>query len=177
MKLRNCPPAVRIRSISGAAVDVMFMAMALTMGVAVIEFDRNDVQSAMANFGFGHQGTGEFAHFRGRAAQYERLNAVVVIEVNVHYGKHNIVIGMLQFGESLCEVARMMVINVGKRSHTKRRLVTFDAGARKFASKHVAHRFGTVLIAALAQQLVKLAGEVVAQGNCESFHIARPGIA
>ena len=84
-----------------------------------------------------------------------------MIDPNVHRGYDNVVIGMLQFSDTLGEVACLVVVDVGERGDTIWRFLAGNTCMRKFVAQHVTNSFRAVLITALSQQAVELIGQFV----------------
>ena len=118
-----------------------------------------------------HQGIGEVLHGIRRAAQRDRLQAVVVVQVDVHGRQHQIVVLMLQVRQPFGEIAGVVVVDVTQRGYAIRGLVTFQALRTQQAAQDVAHRLGPVLVALAPDQFVEAGGEFLAERNREAFHV------
>ena len=64
----------------------------------IVYLYRYNVQPAMTHFVFGHEAIGETGHFTGRPTQDDCLHAIVVVQVHVHRGQHQVMVFMLKTG-------------------------------------------------------------------------------
>ena len=76
------------------------------------QFGRNQMQVAVANSSLGDRRVGEFAYVGGMALQNRRLEAVVVIEMNVKRRQHEIVVIVLGLRQPPREVALIVIEDV-----------------------------------------------------------------
>ena len=101
--------------------------VAVTMRMAGIDIDLDQVQLAMANPALGDQCIGKAAHGRSRPAQDDRFEAVRVVEMGMH-GRHaEIVLSMLQGSQALRQVAFMVVIDIGQAGYSVAALTSLPA--------------------------------------------------
>ena len=98
----------------------------------------------------------------------------VVVEVDVHRGQHEMMVLVLQLGEAFGQVAGVMAVDVGKRSHAIGRFILLQARRFEFVPEHVAHGFGAVLVTLLADQFIELPGKVLVQRNGKAIHSSAP---
>ena len=66
---------------AGPGVHVILVPVAVAM---FVHFHRHHVEPPVTDLALGHQLVGEFAHFSGRATEYDGFQAIVVVEVHVH---------------------------------------------------------------------------------------------
>ena len=88
--------------------------MSPTVGMRFGSLDTDEIQRAVTNPWGGSQLRRKIAHCNGGPLQHHGLEAVVVIQVHMHRGDGQIVMGMLRRGDPLGECALVMVINIGK---------------------------------------------------------------
>jgi len=80
--------------------------------VALVDFDGDDIEAAVADAALGDQGIGEAAHRGDRPLEYHTFQAVVVVEMGMQ-GRHGqVVVAVLEFGQALGEVALVVVIDI-----------------------------------------------------------------
>lgn len=144
--------------------------IAVVMVLAPADVDGDEVQLAVPYAAFRGEGMGE-GPYRGRgAAQDDALQAIVVVEVGVQGGDGQVVLAMLQGGQSLGQVALVMVVDVGEIGDAMAIPVPVRARGFQVRAHQVPHGFGTVLVAALGDELVKLGRQVLVNGNRDAFH-------
>ena len=84
----------------------------MIVAMVVFELDRDEVEATVADLGLGHELVGERADLLGSAAQNQRLHAVVVIQMHMHGRQHDLVMLVLEIGEALGEIARMVIVDI-----------------------------------------------------------------
>ena len=131
----------------------------MAMGVTGIDFDVDQVELAVAHAALGDQRIGKAAHRRGRPAQDDAFEAVLVIEMGMHGGDGKVVLTVLQGGQALGQVAFMMVVDVGQVGDAMARPAALLPRLFKMRAQQVAHGFGAVPITALGDQTVELGSE------------------
>ena len=77
---------------------------------------------------------------------------------------------MLQFGDSLGEVALMVVVNVGQAGDAVGRLFTFQPAILQFSPDHVADGLRAIGVAAVANQAIESLGERFIERDGEAFN-------
>ena len=67
----------------------------------------------MPHTGFGNDVVSEFAHMIYGAFEHDRLETLLVIQVGMHGGHRQIMMRMLNTGQSLGKTAFVMIVDVG----------------------------------------------------------------
>ena len=133
--------------------------IAAIMRMAMFRFDGDHVELPMANPAFSHQALGE-AHDRfSSSLEDDGLEAVFMVEMDVHRSHRQVVVIVLDRRQTFGQFPRVMVVYIGKVGYA------MAGGCRPLpvalyrAANQVAHGFGTVAVAAGADQLVELPGQ------------------
>lgn len=85
------------------------MTVMMVVVIVVGMINRNQIHRAVAYPGFGAEFFGETAHCFGRAAQKQRLQTIVVIQMHVAGAHHQIVGVMLQMSQAVSQVTLMVI--------------------------------------------------------------------
>jgi len=80
-----------------------------------------------------------------------------------------LVVGMLGGGDSVGQLAPVMVVHVAQRGHAIA-LLPFQPFPLQFFPDQVAHGLGAIGVALLADEFVELSGQLRLQGNGETLH-------
>jgi hypothetical protein len=83
----------------------------VTVGFA--QFDVDQVQLAMPHACFGDDFIGKLPHLMYRALEHHGFYALIVIEMRMHGGEGQIMMGVLDPGQSFGQLALMVVVDVG----------------------------------------------------------------
>ncbi len=134
-------------------------AVAVTVGTPGIDFDVDQVELAVAHAAFGDQRIGKAAHRRGRPAQDDAFEAVLVVEMGMHGGHGKVVLAVLQDGQTFGQVAFMMVVDIGQVGDAMAGPAALLPRLFKMRAQQVAHGFGAVPVSALGDQPVELGSE------------------
>ena len=83
------------------------------MGMAdLTDVDRHHVQFAMAYTAFGHDGVGRIPHNIDWSPHYRYLQAIVMIQMDMHAGEGKFMMIMVHLGNSARQLQFMMVVHV-----------------------------------------------------------------
>lgn len=86
--------------------------MTVNVAVALVQVDRDEVQVSMAYLGFGHERIGEVSYMLSIAPQDHGFQAVVVVQMHVHGGEHQVVMFVLQAGDAFGQSAGVMIVDI-----------------------------------------------------------------
>ncbi len=139
------------------------------MGVAVVGFQGDEIDPPVAHAALGDQAVGEASDLGCRAAQDDRLQAVLVVEVAVHGGHREVVVIVLEGGEALGQLALVVVEDVGQAGDAGTAGVV-PAVRLDGAADQVAHRLGAVAVGPAGDERVELARQGFVEGDGEAFH-------
>lgn len=84
----------------------------LAVAMVMPRLQRNQIQLAVANPALGDQGVGKLFDLGRWTSQDHRFQAVLVIKMTVHGGNGQVMMLMVQAGESLGQHPFMMVVHV-----------------------------------------------------------------
>lgn len=133
-------------------------------------FNRDQVEGAVAHPPFGRKFFGESSHIFCMATQDDGFQAIVMIEVDVHRGHHQIVCVMLQIGEALAEPAFMVVVHVGQAGDAMRGFLAFQSTVFQLPPDHVPYSFGTIGVTTVVNQAIESLGKRLVERDGEAFH-------
>jgi hypothetical protein len=142
----------------------------LVMGMMVFDLESNQVQVPVPDAAFGDHGVGKLLDVGGGSLEDYGLEAVIVIKVAVHRGHRQVVMGMLQTGQSFRQIALMVVVDVGKIGDAMTRWRAALTVIRDGTPDQIPNRLRAVAVATSRNQLVKLFGQSVIQRYGEAFH-------
>lgn len=138
--------------------------------VVVGLLDGHEVEMAVPHARFSREARSERAHGCHRSLQDGALEAVLVIEVHVQGRDHEIVAGVLALGESLGEVAFVVVVDVRETRHAVAAWRAILRFAIEAIANEVAHRFTAVPVAPLLDQPVEGRGKFIVEGDRDALH-------
>jgi hypothetical protein len=142
--------------------------------MAGIDFDRDQVDLAVVHAALGAYRIGKLPHRLQFALEEDGFEAEVMIQVGVH-GRHGeIVVRVLQADDALRQIALVVVEHIRQARNTVQARFAILMCALKLGTEQVAHRLGTVFIAAPRDPLIKLGGELVIERNGEALHGRAP---
>lgn len=132
---------------------------------------RNRVDLAMPNPPQRNQLAGASLNGRGRTAENDCLQAIVVIEVGVKRADDEVMVLMLQVQQAVGDRVLVVVVDVSDRGDAPLDLVGVHQCAAEPFPDQVAHGFRPVHIAAQGDQPIEILCQVFVQGNGESLHL------
>lgn len=140
--------------------------------VVVGMLHRDEIQIAVAHAGLGRQAAGELAHRSHGSLQHRCLEAVLVVEMHVHGRDDQVVVRVLAHGETLGEIALVVVVHIREtRDALAARRVVLRLAIEPLADQ-VTHSFAAVGVAAPGDQPVEAGREFVVEGYGDALHAA-----
>lgn len=146
------------------------MGTAVNMPMDAFRLHRHEVEGSMAYAPLGGDAFRNGAYFSRGTAQKKRFQAMIMVQVDMHCGDHQIVGIVLQLSQPLREPPFVVVVDVGQAGNAERGLFSGQAMAFQFPAQHVAYRFGTVRIAAGLDQRVEFMRKRFVQRDGKAFH-------
>ena len=140
------------------------------MGMPLDCFDTHEVQGAVPDPGGCGQLRSKLAHRGGGPLQHHGLQAVVVIEVDMHRGHSQVVMGMLRGGNSLGERALVVVINIGEAGNAMTLRSRGMARVIEAIADEIAYRLAAIAVTVLFDEAIKGACQFVINGNRDALH-------
>ena len=134
------------------------------------EFHPNQVQLTMAHTPLGDQGVREVPHRIDASLEDDGLQALVMVEMGVRRRHREIVMRVLQAGESLAELALVMVVDVGERRDAVPAGVAMQPTRLQMTAKEVPDGLAATRVAALRDQVVEGLREIAVERDGESVH-------
>ncbi len=140
------------------------------VGVRRAEFDIDQVQDTVTNPALGDDFLGEFAHPFHRTLEHHSLDALIMIEVGVHGGDGQVMVGMLDAREALRQFTFVMIVDIGEIGHAHPLEVAFLSALLQVCAQDVPHRLAAGGISALLDEFIEGGGELFIERNREAFH-------
>ncbi len=115
-------------------------------------------------------GVGECLHIINATVQYGDFETVVVIEMDVQRGNRQRVMVVLGVCQSLGEVARPMLVNIGKRGKTMRAAALGRVFVGFGLPDQIAYCLGAAGVAMPLAKLIHFIQQVVVDGDGDALH-------
>ena len=159
----------------GAAMDMGGALIAFPpMGMAVqMNLGRNNVQIAVPHAALGDNAVRKNTNIIGRPTQDHRLQAGVVIQMNVQSRQADVMVVVLALGQPSRQFAFIVIEDVGQAADAIGGGSGFQPFAFQFFPDDVANSLGPVQIAFSGHELVKLGEQFVVERDGDSFHLPR----
>ena len=139
-----------------------------------VGIDRHDMHIAVTNAAFCDQGIGKGADFLETAAQDNRFQAIVMVEMHVHGRDADVVMRMLARDKSAGQFALMVVVDVADRGNAKTGFLHDLPVLLQMTAQEVPKRFRAIDIAASFDQVVELLRQGFVNGDGDASHKCLP---
>ena len=140
------------------------------MAVSSAELDTDQIQHAVPDAALSDHFLRKFAHSLYRTLEHHCFNALVMIQMRMHRGKREVVVSVLNTGQSLGQFALMMVVHVRQIGDACAFGIAFLGVLLKVATQNVAYRLTAIRISAFFDERIECCSEAFIKGYRESIH-------
>lgn len=142
----------------------------MVMVAGLGHFDWNQIKLPMAYATFSRQLFGKGANIFRVSAKEQGLQAIIVIQMDMHGRHHQVMSLMLKTGQALGQMTFMVVIDIGKAGDAVGGFIFFEPLRFKQTADDIAHGLGTVGVTAFPDQFVKVLRQGFIKGNRNTIH-------
>jgi len=142
----------------------------MVMVAGLVHFDWNQIKLPMTYATFGRQFFGKGANIFRVSAKEQGLQAIIVIQMDMHGRYHQVMSLMLKTGQALGKMTFVMIIDIGKAGDAVRRFIFFEPLHFKQTADDIAHGLGTVGVTAFPDQFVKVLRQGFIKRNRNTIH-------
>lgn len=139
------------------------------MPVRLVLLDADQVALAVVHATLRAHAVGKAPHLGSGATQDHGLQAGLVIAVVVHRRHPQVVVLVMQPGDSFHQVALVVVEHVAEAGDAVQRAVVVLARALQFAAHQVTHRLGSMGMTLRGDALVERLRQLLVQRNGDAF--------
>jgi hypothetical protein len=136
--------------------------------------DRNEADVTVGDAAFGDDRLGEFSDLGGISPKHGDFQATFMIEMDVHRGDLQVVMGMVRVGQALGEFARVMVEDIGERRNAIPCHALIDAGALEAKAREITNSLGSIVVAVAFHERGQFRREFIGHADRDPLHEAAP---
>ena len=125
----------------------------------------------MTNCCLGHDDIGKTLHPAYRTAKDDRLETVIVIQVNMQARSYQIMMVMLHMCDAAGQFARLVVINVSQVSDTVPAGLLVEVLRVEPCPNQVADGFRAVAVTVPGEKTLEIVDEFIIQCDRQSLHV------
>jgi len=129
------------------------------MGMRRTKFNIDQIEHSMPDTALGDDQVGKLAHAFDRSFQHDRLDALIVVKMGMHRRDSQLVMSMLNVGESLSQLSLMMVVDIRKIGDTGALRGSTLGTLLQMRTQNIAHRFAARGIAAFLDEGIEGFGQ------------------
>lgn len=144
------------------------MLMRVVMRVA--DIDRDRAEFPVPHTLLGDDSLGKPHDGGGRAAQYDTLDAVVVVQMSMQGGNGDIVLPVLHARQSPRQIPLVVVVDIAQDADAERGSSALQALAVELIPQQIPERLRAILVAFLGHQPIEGIRELIIHGNRQSPH-------
>ena len=139
------------------------MSMIVRIAVMIVRVDADDVERARPHPAFGAHGIGENEDRFGHPFQHHAFQTAVMVKMDQRGRRDQVVMRVLQIGQSAGERADAMIVNVGQVGDAVTVTRMFVMRLAHGIADDVANAFGTALVTTRVEEGVERRSKLVIQ--------------